>query len=78
MKKHLMTAVCILLAAACVCLSAALVLIELCRSKTCIRLRFRDLRINGEMLRKTVKVGLPAGLQMAVTSLPKVDEAAPS
>lgn len=53
-------------------LSAALVLIELCRSKTCIRLRFRDLRINGEMLRKTVKVGFPAGLQMAVTSFSNV------
>ena len=53
-------------------LSAALVLIELCRSQTCIRLRFRDLRINGEMLRKTVKVGFPAGLQMAVTSFSNV------
>ena len=52
--------------------SALLTMITLCRSDSCIRVRFRDLRIHGIMLKKTVQIGIPAGLQMAVTSFSNV------
>jgi len=54
------------------CISAALVLVTLMRSSSCIRLIPRELRISWEMLRKIVKVGIPAALQMAVTSFSNI------
>ena len=54
------------------CVSAVLVLITLARSKSCIRLIPHKLRISWEMLRKIFKVGIPAALQMAVTSFSNV------
>jgi putative MATE family efflux protein len=54
------------------CSSAALVLVTLMRSSSCIRLIPRELRISWEMLRKIVKVGIPAALQMAVTSFSNI------
>lgn len=52
--------------------SASLVLIELFRTDTCIRLRLRDLRMHMDMLRKIIKVGFPAAIQMAVTSFSNI------
>ena len=49
-------------------LSALLILITLIRTDNCIKFSPKKLRIHKEMLLKTIKVGLPAGLQMAVTS----------
>ncbi len=54
------------------CVSAVLVLITLLRSRSCIRLIPRELRISWEMLKKIFKIGIPAALQMAVTAFSNV------
>ena len=54
------------------CVSAVLVTITLTRSQSCIRLIPRRLRISGEMLKKIIRVGIPAALQMAVTSFSNI------
>ena len=53
-------------------LSAILILITLIRTDNCIKFSPKKLRIHPEMLLKTVKVGLPAGLQMAITSFSNI------
>ena len=53
-------------------LSAVLVLLTLMRSDNCCRLHLKKLRISWEMLKKILKVGLPAALQMAVTSFSNI------
>lgn len=53
-------------------ISALLVIVTLLRTDSCVRLRFRDLRINWKMLRKTFFVGIPAALQMAVTAFSNI------
>ncbi len=53
-------------------LSAALVLITLMKADNCVKFRPKKLRIHGEMLKKILKVGLPAALQMAVTSFSNI------
>lgn len=52
--------------------SAILVLIALLRSHTCIRLEIRHLKMHWDMLAKIVKVGIPAAIQMAITSFSNV------
>ncbi len=52
--------------------SALLISLSLLHSESCVRLRIRDLRINGKMLRKVIRVGIPAGLQMAITGFSNV------
>ncbi len=52
--------------------SALLVVIELLRTDTCVKLRFRELKIHREMLSKIFKVGLPSGIQFAITSFSNV------
>ena len=52
--------------------SAMLVVITLMRSDNCIRLTPSRLRINWAMLKKIFMVGIPAALQMAVTSFSNV------
>jgi len=52
--------------------SAVLVIITLMRSDSCIRLSLRRLKMDWEMLRKIVKVGIPAALQMTITSFSNV------
>ena len=52
--------------------SAVLVLIVLLRSHTCIRLEIRHLIMHWEMLGKIIKVGIPAAIQMAITSFSNV------
>ena len=53
-------------------LSAILVIVVLMRSKSCIRVSLRELRMSREMLQKIFKVGIPAALQMAITSFSNV------
>lgn len=53
-------------------ISAVLVIIALMRSNSCIRLELRSLRIHWDMLGKIVTVGIPAALQMAVTSFSNI------
>lgn len=52
--------------------SAILVLIALMRSHTCIRLDIHHLKMHWDMLGKIVKVGIPAAIQMAITSFSNV------
>ncbi|MBR5225131.1 MAG: MATE family efflux transporter [Clostridia bacterium] len=52
--------------------SAVLVVVTLLRSDNCIRLIPANLRIHLDMLRKIFIVGIPAALQMAVTSFSNV------
>ena len=52
--------------------SAVLVLIALLRSHTCIRLEVRRLKMHWDMLAKIIKVGIPAAIQMAITSFSNV------
>ena len=53
-------------------LSATLVLITLFRTTTCVKLSFSSLKIDKEMLGKIVRLGIPAALQMAITSFSNV------
>lgn len=52
--------------------SALLVVLSLWKSDTCVVLRFRDLKIHGEMLAKIIRIGFPAALQMAITSFSNI------
>ena len=53
-------------------ISAVLVIVTLLRSNSCIKLRFRKLRIHWSMLKKIFLVGIPAALQMTITSFSNV------
>lgn len=53
-------------------LSACLVILTLMRSDNCTKLSLKKLRIHWQMLKKILKVGLPAALQMAVTSFSNI------
>ncbi len=52
--------------------SAALVIHTLLKADNCCRLELKKLRIHGKMLKKILAVGLPAALQMAVTSFSNI------
>lgn len=52
--------------------SALLVIITLFRTNSCIKVSFRKLQIHGDMLKKIFKVGIPAALQMTITSFSNV------
>ena len=52
--------------------SAVLVLIVLLRYNSCIRLIPKQLAIHWDLLRRILKVGLPAALQMAVTAFSNI------
>ena len=52
--------------------SALLVLAVLKRSQGCVQLHFRKLRLHGAILKKIVRVGIPAALQMSVTSFSNI------
>ena len=49
-------------------ISAVLIMITLVRTDNCVKVSLKDLRVSWEMLGKIVKVGIPAALQMAITS----------
>ncbi len=53
-------------------ISAALVLLLLVRTKDVYRLSFRELTINGYLLKKILIIGLPTGVQSAITSFSNV------
>ena len=52
--------------------SATLVVIALLRAKNCVKLTLRNLGIDGIQLRQIIRVGIPAALQMALTSFANV------
>lgn len=52
--------------------SAVLVLSVLMRTDSCVRVELRRLRVHWDMLKKIVRVGIPAALQMAVTAFSNV------
>ena len=52
--------------------SAVLVLAVLIRSGSCVQLRLADLRVHLPILRRIIRVGIPAALQMAVTAFSNV------
>ena len=54
------------------CVSAILTVATLMRSASDIRLMPRQVRFDGDMLKKIVRVGIPAALQMAVTAFSNV------
>ncbi len=52
--------------------SAILVIITLLRTSTCIKLQFAKLKLHWDILKKVLLVGIPAALQMAITSFSNV------
>lgn len=54
------------------CVSALLVVITLMRTDSCIRLHIPKLRIHWEVLKKIFAVGIPAALQMCITSFSNI------
>ena len=54
------------------CWCAVLVVITLCRTSLSYRLDLRKIRFHGHLLRRTVQIGLPAGLQSVMYSLSNV------
>ena len=52
--------------------SALLVLITLMRTDECIKLSLKDLKIHWNMLKKIIAVGIPAAIQMAITSFSNI------
>ena len=54
------------------CTSAVLVMITLLKSNSCIRLQFKKLRIHWAVLKKIFQVGVPAALQMCITSFSNI------
>lgn len=53
-------------------ISAVLVMFTLLRTGGCIRLSVKKLRLHFDMLKKIVRVGIPAALQMAVTAFSNI------
>ena len=53
-------------------ISALLVLFVLLRSDNCCRVQVKKLRMHWDVLKKIVKVGIPAAIQMAITSFSNV------
>ena len=54
------------------CVSAVLTIATLMRTESSVRLHPRHIRFEGAMLAKIVRVGIPAALQMAITSFSNV------
>lgn len=52
--------------------SAVLTVIVLLRTDSCVELILRDLRIDFPMLRKIVKIGIPAAFQLSITAFSNV------
>jgi len=53
-------------------ISAILVMIVLLRTNSCIKLTFRGLKLHWDMLKKIFSVGIPAALQMTITSFSNI------
>ena len=52
--------------------SALLVMITLIRTDECIKLRLPSLRLHWAILKKIIRVGIPAAIQMAITSFSNI------
>ncbi len=52
--------------------SAFLSVMVLIRSDACIQLKLKDIKCHMDMLKKTVKVGIPASIQMAITAFSNI------
>ena len=53
-------------------LSAALTVITLLKTDSCVRVKISDIHPDRDMLSRTIKVGIPAALQMAITAFSNV------
>lgn len=53
-------------------LSALLIVLMLLRTNSCVKLRFRELKIHWDILKKIFLIGIPAALQMAVTAFSNI------
>ncbi len=53
-------------------LSAVLVILTLLKTNSCVKLRLRALRFHWEFLKKIFSVGLPAAIQLAITSFSNI------
>ncbi len=53
-------------------ISAVLVIVTLMRSKSCIRLSLKALRVDWPVLKKILRIGVPSAIQMAITSFSNV------
>ncbi len=53
-------------------ISALLVLLVLLRTDSCIRVSVRKLKLHWDVLKKIIRVGIPAAIQMALTSFSNV------
>ncbi len=54
------------------CVSAVLVMVVLIRSHSCIQLFPKEVRIHWDMLKKIISVGIPAAIQMCITSFSNI------
>ncbi len=52
--------------------SAVLVLITMVRTNECIHLSLRSLRLHWDILKKIIRVGIPAAIQMAITGFSNI------
>ena len=52
--------------------SAILAIITLLKTESCIKISLKDLRLHLDMLKKIIIVGIPAGLQLALTAFSNV------
>ena len=52
--------------------SAVLIVISLMRTKTCVRLQFRKLKVNWHLLGRIVSLGIPSALQVSITSFSNI------
>ncbi len=52
--------------------SAILVIVTLLRTDSCVHLRIRDLRLHFRIFKQIIQVGIPAAIQMALTSFSNI------
>ena len=52
--------------------SAVLIIIALMRSDSCIRLRWKNLRLNRHLLYRIISLGIPSALQVSITSFSNI------
>lgn len=52
--------------------SAILVLITLLRTKTCVKVQLRKIRIHTRILKNIFRIGIPSGLQLSITAFANV------
>ena len=53
-------------------LSAALTVISLCRNESCVKISFKGIRFHTSIFKEILVIGLPAGLQMTITSFSNI------